>query len=55
MSKISISLGKIKTELMQDEEFTAEYERLRPQYEIISQIIFDGKKHNMTKCVSEKN
>ena len=39
MSKASVSFETIKNELMTDEEFKSEYERLKPRYEIISQII----------------
>ena len=39
MSKTSVSFDEIKAELMEDEEFKAEYEKLRPRYEMIEQII----------------
>lgn len=39
MSKPSVPFEEIKRELMKDEEFVREYERLRPQYEILAQRI----------------
>ena len=49
MSKASVSFETIKNELMKDEEFKSEYERLKPRYEIISQIINARKEQNMTQ------
>lgn len=39
MSKVSISFDEMKTDLMKDQEFRAEYERLKPRYDAIEQII----------------
>lgn len=39
MSKAGISFERMKDELMTDHDFKDEYEKLRPRYEIISQII----------------
>lgn len=50
MSKASISLDKLKEELQQDEKFCEEYEKLRPRYEIISQIIETRKAQNITQA-----
>jgi len=50
MSNIGVSLESLKTDLMQDAEFAAEYEKLRPRYEIISQIIETRKEKNMTQA-----
>ena len=50
MSKASVSFDTIKSELMQDDEFRSEYEKLQPRYEIISQIIEARKAQNMTQA-----
>ena len=50
MSKTSVSFETVKNELMQDEEFRSEYEKLKPRYEIISQIIDARKAHNITQA-----
>ncbi len=49
MSKAGISFDHLKNQLMQDAEFAAEYEKLRPRYEVISQIIESRKENNMTQ------
>ena len=49
MSKESVSFDSIKNELMLDEEFKVEYDRLQPRYEVISQIIKARKEQNMTQ------
>ncbi len=49
MSKLGISFESVKKDLMMDEEFKAEYDRLKPRYEIISQIIEARKEMNMTQ------
>lgn len=50
MSKVGLSFENAKSDLMMDEEFRSEYERLRPRYEIISQIIEARKEKNMTQA-----
>jgi len=50
MSKASVSFDVVKNELMQDEEFRSEYEKLQPRYDIISQIIDARKTQNMTQA-----
>ena len=50
MSKTSVSFETVKNELMQDEEFRSEYEKLKPRYEIISQIIDARKAQNITQA-----
>ena len=50
MSKASVSFDVAKNELMQDEEFRSEYEKLQPRYDIISQIIDARKTQNMTQA-----
>lgn len=49
MSNAGVSFDSIKKDLLQDEEFKAEYERLQPRYAIISQIIEARKEQNMTQ------
>ena len=34
-----ISFEEVRAELLRDEEFAAEYEKLRPRYETIEQIV----------------
>ena len=49
MSRAGVSFDSIKQKLMADAEFAEEYERLRPRYEVISQIIEARKEKNMTQ------
>ncbi len=49
MNKNSITFKNLKQEFMNDEAFKAEYERLQPRYEIISQIIEARKENNITQ------
>lgn len=49
MSRAGMSFDNMKQQLMADAEFAAEYERLRPRYEVISQIIEARKENNMTQ------
>ena len=49
MSKAGISFDSFKKQLMVDAEFVEEYEKLRPRYEVISQIIDARKEKNMTQ------
>ncbi len=49
MSKAGIKFELIKEKLMKDKEFESEYERLKPRYEIISQIIEARKEQNITQ------
>jgi len=49
MSKASVSFSKIKEELMKDDEFKEEYEKLKPRYEIISEIIKARTEQNITQ------
>jgi DNA-binding XRE family transcriptional regulator len=39
MSKAGVKFDVVKEQLMKDEEFQVEYEKLKPRYEVISQII----------------
>lgn len=49
MSQTSVSLDLLKEEFLEDEEFKAEYDKLKPRYEVISQIIQARKEKNMTQ------
>lgn len=49
MSKASISQAQVKALLMQDEAFRLEYEKLKPRYELISEIIRIRKENAMTQ------
>lgn len=49
MNKASVSFDSLKEELLADEEFKAEYDKLKPRYEIISQIVEARKEKNMTQ------
>ena len=49
MSRAGVSFDSLKKQLMEDAEFAEEYERLRPRYEVISQIIEARKEKNMTQ------
>lgn len=49
MSQTSISFELLKAELLEDEEFKAEYDKLKPRYEVISQIIQARREKNMTQ------
>lgn len=39
MKKAGISFEEMKIDMLKDEEFKAEYEKLKPRYEAIEQII----------------
>lgn len=49
MSKAGADFIKVKQNLMKDEEFKAEYEKLKPRYELISEIIKTRREQNMTQ------
>lgn len=49
MSKAGVSFEEIKKDLLNDEKFRVEYEKLRPRYEAIEQIIRARKEQNMTQ------
>lgn len=50
MTKAGISFEEMKTDMLKDEEFKAEYEKLKPRYEAIAQIIRARKEQNMTQA-----
>jgi len=39
MSKAGVKFDVVKEQLMKDDEFQVEYEKLKPRYEVISQIM----------------
>lgn len=49
MSKAGVKFSEVKELLMKDDEFAAEYEKLKPRYEIISQIIEERSKQKITQ------
>lgn len=49
MSKAGVKFEDVKERLMKDKDFEAEYEKLKPRYEIISQIIEARKEQNITQ------
>lgn len=49
MSKAGVKFSEIKELLMKDTEFKSEYEKLKPRYDIISQIIEERDKQNITQ------
>ena len=49
MSNVSISFEEMKHDLLKDNEFKTEYEKLKPRYEAIEQIIKARKEQNMTQ------
>lgn len=50
MNKIGISFEEMKADMLKDEEFKMEYEKLRPRYETIGQIIKARKEQNITQA-----
>ena len=49
MRKAGLKFEEVKALLMKDEEFKAEYEKLKPRYDIISQIIDERSKQLITQ------
>ena len=49
MSKAGAKFSDVKELLMKDDEFKAEYEKLKPRYDVISQIIDARDKQNITQ------
>ena len=50
MSKSGISFEEMKADMLKDEEFKIEYEKLKPRYEAIEQIIRARKEQNITQA-----
>jgi DNA-binding XRE family transcriptional regulator len=49
MSKASVDFSVIKEELMKDNEFKDEYEKLKPRYDLISEVIKARRELNLTQ------
>ena len=49
MSRLSVPFEEMEAKMLEDEEFRVEYERLRPRYEAIEQIIKARKEQNITQ------
>ena len=49
MSRAGEKFEAIKDKLLKDEEFKYEYEKLKPRYDVISQIIEARSEQNMTQ------
>lgn len=49
MSKAGVEFSKVKEELMNDPEFKEEYYKLKPRYELISEIIKARREQNITQ------
>ena len=49
MSKAGVKFSEVKALLMKDEEIRNEYEKLKPRYDIISQIIEERAKQEITQ------
>ena len=50
MNNTSISFEEMKNDLFKDNDFKAEYDRLKPRYAAIEQIIKARKEQNMTQA-----
>ena len=50
MSKAGISFEEMKTDMLKDEKFKIEYDKLKPRYEAIEQIIRARKEQNITQA-----
>ncbi len=50
MSRTGISFEEMKADMLKDEEFKIEYEKLKPRYEAIEQIIRARKEQNITQA-----
>lgn len=49
MSKAGVGFLKIQEDLMKDPEFKEEYEKLKPRYELVSEIIKARREQNITQ------
>ena len=49
MSRAGVDFSKVKEDLMKDEEFKDEYEKLKPRYELITEIIKARREQNITQ------
>ena len=48
--KASVSFDQVKDDLLKDEEFKMEYDKLKPRYEAIEQVIKARKEQNITQA-----
>lgn len=48
--KASVSFDQIKNDLLKDEEFKIEYDKLRPRYEAIEQVIKARQEQHITQA-----
>ena len=49
MSKAGVKFEEVHKRLMKDEEFKSEYEKLKPRYDLIAQIIDTRNQLNITQ------
>ena len=49
MNNPGVKFSEVKELLMKDEEFRNEYDRLKPRYDVISQIIEERAKQHITQ------
>jgi DNA-binding XRE family transcriptional regulator len=49
VSKAGVMFSEVHEQLMKDEEFKVEYEKLKPRYDLLSQIIEARTAQNMTQ------
>ncbi len=47
--KASVSLDQVKKDLLKDEEFRIEYDKLKPRYEAIEQVIKARQEQHVTQ------
>lgn len=50
MSNVSVSFDVVKDDLLKDQQFADEYDKLKPRYEAIEQIIKIRREQNMTQA-----
>ena len=49
MSKAGVKFSEIREQLLKDEEFATEYDKLKPRYDLLSQIIEARASQNITQ------
>jgi hypothetical protein len=49
VSRAGAKFSEVREQLMKDEEFKAEFEKLKPRYDLLSQIIKARTAQNMTQ------
>lgn len=49
MSKAGVKFDEIEKRLLKDKEFKAEFEKLKPRYELIAQVVDARNKLNITQ------